>query len=448
MIFLNTKTKPNPLESGYWVDQNENPYGGIIKYYDDSLDTWVYLDEPRFQRSPASKITEEQLENINNVSDVSGAIISIQAQIDNLDSDKANKDDVLSKDYADSIHDNLTASINKNTGNIITLNSTLTNKIEDGDKKNNTRIEEVNGALTQEINSLRNAVQKGYDDTELRNAIAEKTSYTYVEQQIQNITGVPPTVLDTLEELADALGNDPNFATTITTLIGTKTTRDDVIEIVNDMLTDAGIAETDPTVPQWAKQSTKPSYIASEVGALPASTVIPEKTSQLTNDAGFLTQLEVNALIQANKPLNTEQHAKINKLDSYVIYNITEGSINLPTEYATIVVNVPADITELNVFFDKEPIVGSRFRLYINPTAGVSTNFHTLQNEVLHTAKVSTITRFDITAIDLTDYAVTTESGTAIISEGGSTIVVNLLDGYIIDYVDNSSNTLTWYEGE
>lgn len=72
--------------------------------------------------------------------------------------------------------------------------------------------------------------------------------------------------------------------------------------------------ETDPTVPSWAKASTKPTYTASEVGAvpttrtvngkaltgnialtagdvgaLPSDTVIPTKVSQLTNDSGFTT---------------------------------------------------------------------------------------------------------------------------------------------------------------
>jgi hypothetical protein len=42
-------------------------------------------------------------------------------------------------------------------------------------------------------------------------------------------------------------------------------------------------------VPAWAKQSSKPTYTASEVGALPSSTKIPSKTSELTNDSGFLT---------------------------------------------------------------------------------------------------------------------------------------------------------------
>lgn len=36
--------------------------------------------------------------------------------------------------------------------------------------------------------------------------------------------------------------------------------------------------ETDPTVPSWAKQSSKPTYTASEVGALPANTTIPTIT--------------------------------------------------------------------------------------------------------------------------------------------------------------------------
>ena len=38
-----------------------------------------------------------------------------------------------------------------------------------------------------------------------------------------------------------------------------------------------------------AVAQSKPTYTASEVGALPSSTPIPSKTSQLTNDSGFIT---------------------------------------------------------------------------------------------------------------------------------------------------------------
>lgn len=41
--------------------------------------------------------------------------------------------------------------------------------------------------------------------------------------------------------------------------------------------------------PSWVNSATKPTYTASEVGALPASTTIPSKTSQLDNDSGFTT---------------------------------------------------------------------------------------------------------------------------------------------------------------
>lgn len=45
-----------------------------------------------------------------------------------------------------------------------------------------------------------------------------------VKQLIANLVNGSPGALDTLDELAQALGDDPNFATTITNLIGTKET--------------------------------------------------------------------------------------------------------------------------------------------------------------------------------------------------------------------------------
>jgi hypothetical protein len=54
---------------------------------------------------------------------------------------------------------------------------------------------------------------------------SEKTNYalkTYVDTSISNLVASAPAALNTLNELAVALGNDANFSTTITTLIGTK----------------------------------------------------------------------------------------------------------------------------------------------------------------------------------------------------------------------------------
>ena len=60
---------------------------------------------------------------------------------------------------------------------------------------------------------------------------------------------------------------------------------------VDDLPEGGGVVvEVDPTVPEWAKQPNKPSYTASEVGALPASIKIPSTTSDLTNNSGFITK--------------------------------------------------------------------------------------------------------------------------------------------------------------
>jgi len=61
---------------------------------------------------------------------------------------------------------------------------------------------------------------------------------------------------------------------------------------VSDLTNDSGFltAETDPTVPAWAKAASKPTYTAAEVGALPDSTVIPTKVSDLTDDSGHYTK--------------------------------------------------------------------------------------------------------------------------------------------------------------
>lgn len=68
------------------------------------------------------------------------------------------------------------------------------------------------------------------------------------------------------------------------TVIPTRTS-----DLTNDSGYITGYTETDPTVPAWAKSAQKPTYTAQEVGALPSDTAIPTKTSDLTNDSGFGT---------------------------------------------------------------------------------------------------------------------------------------------------------------
>ena len=99
----------------------------------------------------------------------------------------------------------------------------------------------------------------------------------------------------------------------------------------SDLMNDSGFltAETDPTVPSWAKQTNKPSYTASEVGALPDSTVIPSKTSDLQNDSGFGTYTKPAAGIPKTD-LASGVQASLDRADS-ALQSYTETDPTVPS---------------------------------------------------------------------------------------------------------------------
>lgn len=69
------------------------------------------------------------------------------------------------------------------------------------------------------------------------NQLTNGAGYQTAEQVntiIQNIVGSAPEALNTLKELADALGNDANFAATMTTELGKKLNIADLVAITNE----------------------------------------------------------------------------------------------------------------------------------------------------------------------------------------------------------------------
>lgn len=60
------------------------------------------------------------------------------------------------------------------------------------------------------------------DITDLPDVLAPYATMAYVETAIDNLVSTAPGTLDTLQELATALANDPNFATTMTTQLALK----------------------------------------------------------------------------------------------------------------------------------------------------------------------------------------------------------------------------------
>lgn len=126
---------------------------------------------------------------------------------------------------------------------------------------------------------------------------------TYVNNKVAGIVNSAPETLDTLKELATSLGNDPNFATTVSNKIGNKVDKVDGMSLTHNDLTDELKTNYDaaynysqakhsyndltdlPTIPSIEGLATK-----KYVDDAKASIVVPTKTSELTNDSNFLTE--------------------------------------------------------------------------------------------------------------------------------------------------------------
>ena len=85
--------------------------------------------------------------------------------------------------------------------------------------------------------------------------------------------------------------------------------------------------ESDPTVPDWAKQPSKPTYTASEVGALPASTVIPAVP---TNLSAFNDDLGTSPVHSHSQYLTA--HQDISGKQNKVLYGIADPTSDIGTE--------------------------------------------------------------------------------------------------------------------
>lgn len=108
-----------------------------------------------------------------------------------------------------------------------TANNHLTNKKYVDDVKASIVVPTKTSELTNDSNFL----------TEHQSLTGLATE-TFVNNKVAGIVNSAPETLDTLQELAKALGNDPNFATTVSNKIGNKVDKVDGMSLTHNDLTD------------------------------------------------------------------------------------------------------------------------------------------------------------------------------------------------------------------
>jgi len=106
----------------------------------------------------------------------------------------------------------------------------LTNKpiLFDGSYNNLTNLPTLFSGSYSDLSNKPSLFSGSYDDLTNKPTIPSLTGYateTYVNTSVSNLVNSAPSTLDTLNELATALGNDANFSTTITNSIGGKVSK-------------------------------------------------------------------------------------------------------------------------------------------------------------------------------------------------------------------------------
>lgn len=126
-------------------------------------------------------------------------------------------------------------------------------------------------------------------------ANTDAATKAYVDTAVANVVASSPAALDTLDELAAALGDDPNFATTVATSIGTKVAKagdsmTGALSMGNNKITSLG-------TPTASTDAVNKSYIDTVFGS--TSSAATSATSAATSASSASTSAS-SALTSAN----------------------------------------------------------------------------------------------------------------------------------------------------
>ena len=180
--------------------------------------------------------------------------------------------------------------------------------LRDGDK--------VQGAAVGSILSYNGSHWYAIPQSAITPDLTNYATKSYVTQQIDDLIGGAPGTLDTLKEIAEALGNNPNFATTVTEMINNIGLRVDRVEdrvvSLEDMFEwDKSASASDPSL--WRIKAKKDLYGVGEISAYGYSSgTVPTGAQYMYELKDVLfTELTSGQLLQWNgtKWINIDKNA-------------------------------------------------------------------------------------------------------------------------------------------
>lgn len=204
----------------------------------------------------------------------------------------------------------------------------------------------ITGDITQqkdlqaELEAIKESIPEPYNDTQVKEDVNHLKEEKADKSELPDISN-----LATKEELSSSLLDKANKAETYTKQeVDNKIANLGNVDLTNyytkeeiegkNYLT----VETDPTVPDWAKQPNKPVYTANEVGALPDTTKIPDITGLATKTElaeGLTTKADLSSL--NGLATKKELEGKVNSGDVYTKTEIDSKNYltTIPDTYAS-----------------------------------------------------------------------------------------------------------------
>ena len=287
---------------------------------------------------------------------------------------------------------------------------------------------------------------KAYTDTALNTAksytdTALNTAKSYTDTSVANLINSAPTTLDTLGEIATAMNENAEVVDALEASIGTKANASDLTSHTGNKSNPHGVTLSQLGVSATATELNYvdgvTSNIQTQLNAKAATSAIPTKTSQLTNDSGFKTT-DNNTTYTISKSGSTITLTGSDGKTSSVTDADTNTTYSAATTSAAGLMSA-ADKTKL------DGIATGANKITVD-TALSSTSTNPVQNKVINTALAS---KANTSAIPTKTSQLTNDSGfkttdnntTYSLSKSGSTITLTGSDGSTTSVTDADTNT-------
>jgi len=201
-------------------------------------------------------------------------------------------------------------------------------------------------------------------------SLSNYATKSYVDTSVSNLVSSAPEALDTLNELATALGNDANFSTTITNLIGTKA--DDSATVHNTG--DETIAGTKTFSSTITGSISGNAATATQFSANKSVTLTGDVTGTASSKAGWSV-----ATTLANSGVTAGSYGPSEAVSpahggTFSVPYVTVDAKGRVTAASTITVTLPADNNTDTLMTQNVSTTNSTYPILLCPTANATSN--------------------------------------------------------------------------